>query len=151
PVLVRVIWKDFLRGFTETSNFSLATDPFAENSYIGKYRLENPEIWIPVDVLSSTFLPGAAAWFDRSLNDVYLKGRTVKGFVHLHLSSTLFLTLLFIGLCFWNRRALFSQAIPALTILVTGIGVFAATMICVFFMTRYALPLWVSLLIALSL
>jgi hypothetical protein len=151
PVLVRVIWKDFLRGFTETSNFSLATDPFAENSYVGKYRLDNPEIWIPLDVLSSTFLPGAAAWFDRSLNDVYLKGRTVKGFGRLHLSSTLFLTVLFVGLCFWNRRAMYSRAIPALTILVTGIGVFAATMICVFFMTRYALPLWVSVLIALGL
>jgi hypothetical protein len=35
--------------------------------------------------------------------------------------------------------------------LLTGIGVFAATMICVYFMQRYALPLWVSILVALTL
>ena len=151
PVLVRVIWKDFLRGFTKTGNFSLAIDPFAENSYVGKYRLDNPDIWIPLDVLPSTFLPESVAWLDRSVTDVYLTGRSIKGFRHTHLSSTLFLTFLSLGLCFWNRWGVFSRAIPALTILLTGIGVFAATMICVYFMTRYVLPLWISILIALAL
>jgi hypothetical protein len=151
PVLVRVIWKDFLRGFTETSNFSLAIDPFAENSYVGKYRLDNPDMWIPLDVLSSTFLPESVAWLDRSVTDVYLKGRSIKGFRLTHLSSTLFFTLLSLGLCFWNRWGVYRRAIPALAILLTGIGVFAATMICVYFMTRYALPLWISVLIALAL
>ena len=151
PALMRVIWKDFLRGFTETSNFSLAIDPFAENSNVGKYRADNPNIWIPLNVLSSTFLPESDAWYDRSLSDVYLKGRAVKGFGRLHLSSALFFTLLSLGLCFWSRRGVVTRAIPALTILITGIGVFAATMTCVYFMTRYALPLWVSILIALSL
>ncbi len=141
PVLVRVIWKDFLRGFTETGNFSLAIDPFAENSYVGKYRLDNPGIWIPLNVLPSTFLPESVAWLDRSVTDVYLTGRSIKGFRHTHLSSTLFLTLLSLGLCFWSRWGVFSRAIPALTILLTGIGVFAATMVCVYFMTRYVLPL----------
>jgi len=94
PALMRVIWKDFLRGFTETSNFSLAIDPFAENSNVGKYRADNPNIWIPLNVLSSTFLPESDAWYDRSLSDVYLKGRAVKGFGRLHLSSALFFTLL---------------------------------------------------------
>jgi hypothetical protein len=151
PVLVRVIWKDFLKGFTETGNFSLAIDPFAENSYVGKYRLDDPDIWIPLNVLPSTFLPESVAWLDRSVTDVYLTGRSIKAFRHTHLSSTLFLTLLSLGLCFWNRWGVFSRAIPALTILLTGIGVFAATMICVYFMTRYVLPLWISILIALAL
>jgi hypothetical protein len=151
PVLVRVIWKDFLKGFTETGNFSLAIDPFAENSYVGKYRLDNPDIWIPLNVLPSTFLPESVAWLDRSVTDVYLTGRSIKAFRHTHLSSTLFLTLLSLGLCFWNRWGVFSRAIPALTILLTGIGVFAATMVCVYFMTRYVLPLWISILIALAL
>jgi hypothetical protein len=151
PVLMRVIWEDFLRGFTETSNFSLAIDPFAENSYVGKYRLDHPDIWIPLDVLSSTFLPESVAWLDRSVTDVYLKGRSIKGFRRPHLSSTLFVTLLSLGLCFWNRWGVFRRAIAALTILLTGIGVFAATVICVYFMTRYALPLWISVLIALAL
>ena len=151
PVLVRVIWKDFLKGFTKTDNLSLAIDPFAENSYVGKYRLDNPDIWIPLNVLPSTFLPESVAWLDRSVTDVYLTGRSIKGFRHTHLSSTLFLTFLSLGLCFWNRWGVFSRAIPALTILLTGIGVFAATMICVYFMTRYVLPLWISILIALAL
>ena len=85
------------------------------------------------------------------MTDVYLTGRSIKGFRHTHLSSTLFLTFLSLGLCFWNRWGVFSRAIPALTILLTGIGVFAATMICVYFMTRYVLPLWISILIALAL
>jgi hypothetical protein len=151
PVLVRVIWEDFLRGFTKTSNSSLAIDPFAENSYVGKYRLDSPSIWIPLDVLSSTFLPESVAWLDRSGNDVYLAGRSIIGFGRTHLSSTLLLTLLSLGLCFCYRRCLFTRAIPALTVLLTGIGVFGATMICVYFMTRYVLPLWISILIALAL
>ena len=151
PVLLRVIWKDFLKGFTETSNFSLATDPFAENAATGKYRLDDPDFWSPLNALSSTFLPESAAWLDRAAADVYLKGRSIKGFRRLHLRSTLFGTLLSLGLCFVNRWGVFGQAIPALTILLTGIGIYAATMVCVYFMTRYALPLWVCLLIALSL
>jgi hypothetical protein len=151
PVLVRVIWKDFLKGFTETSNFSLATEPFAENAAVGKYRLEDPDVWIPLNVLSSTFLPESVAWLDRSATDVYLKGRSSKGFGRPHLASILSWTLLALGLCFWNRWGVFGRAIPALTILLTGIGVFAATVIGVYFMARYALPLWVSVLIALSL
>jgi hypothetical protein len=151
PALMRVIWDDFLKGFSQTSNFSLATDPFAENSSVGKYRQDDPGIWIPLDVLPSTFLPECVAWLDRSENDIYLKGRSSKGFKRPHLDSTLFLTLLFLGLCFGNRWGVFGRAIPALTILLTGIGVFATTMVCVYFMTRYALPLWVSVLIALGL
>jgi hypothetical protein len=151
PVLVRVIWKDFLKGFTQTTNFSLATDPFAENAAIGRYRLVDPNPWIPLKVLPSTFLPESAAWLDRSATDVYLKGRSMKGFRRLHLDSILFGTLLSLGWCFVNRWGVFGQAIPALTILLTGIGIFAATMVCVYFMTRYALPVWVSVLIALGL
>jgi hypothetical protein len=151
PILVRVIWNDFLKGFTETSNYSLATDPFAENAATGKYRLDNPDLWSPLNALSSTFLPESTAWVDRSAADVYLKGRTMKGFRRLHLGSTLFWTLLSLGLCFGNRWGVFGQAVPALTILLTGMGIYAATMVCVYFMTRYALPLWITLLIALSL
>jgi hypothetical protein len=151
PVLVRVIWQDFLKGFAKTSNYSLAIDPFLQNSYVGKYRLDNPDIWIPLNVLSSTFLPESVAWLDRSMTDVYLKGKSVLGFRRPPLSATLFLTFLSLGLCFWNRRGVYNRAIPALTILLTGMGVFAATMICVFFIARYALLLWVSVLIALCL
>ena len=151
PILVRVIWNDFLKGFTETSSFSLAIDPFAENAATGKYRLDDPDLWSPLNALSSTFLPESTAWLDRSAADVYLKGRSMKGFRRQHLGSTLFGTLLSLGLCFVNRWGVFGQAIPALTILLTGIAIYAATMVCVYFMTRYALPLWVCLLIALSL
>ena len=151
PVLVQVILRDFLKGFAETSNFALGIAPFAENSYVGKYRQDNPEVWMPLNVLPSTFLPESVAWLDRSMTDLYLKGRSIKGFRPDRLSSALFLTLLFLALCFWNRWGVYCRAIPALAILLTGIGVFAATMICVYFMTRYALPLWVSVLIALSL
>jgi hypothetical protein len=151
PTLLGVIWKDFLKGFTETTNFSLVTEPFAENAAVGKYRLNDPELWSPLNVLSSTFLPESAAWLDRSATDVYLKGRSMKGFRRLPLGSALFCTLLSLGWCFVNRWGVFDKAIPALTILLTGIGIFAATMVSVYFMARYALPLWVSVLIALSL
>jgi hypothetical protein len=151
PALVRVICKDFLRAFTETSNFSMAIDPFAENSYVGKYRLDNPGVWIPLNVLSSTSLPDSVAWLDRSLIDVYFKGRTLPAFQRPHLRLILLLTLLSLGLCFCNHRGVYSRGLPALTILLTGLGVFGATMICVYFMTRYVLPLWLSVLVALCL
>lgn len=151
PVLLRVIWKDCLKGFTETSNASLAEEPFAENSGVGRYRLDNPDLWNPLDELSSTFLPESVAWLDRSGTDAYLKGMTIKGLKHPQLGLILVITLLLIGLCLWNRRGMWNRAIPALLILLTGIGVFAATMICVYFMQRYALPLWVSILVALTL
>jgi hypothetical protein len=146
PALVLAIWKDIQRGLTKTTNVSLAKDPFAENSYVGRYRLNHPEQWIALNALSSSFFPDSVAWFDRSRTDVYL-----NSFRHTHLSSILFVTLLFLGFCFWNRRGVRSRAIPALTILLTGIGVFSGTMICVYFMSRYALPLWVSVLVALCL
>jgi hypothetical protein len=151
PVLVRLIWKDFLKGFTETSNVSFAMEPFAENSYVGSYRLNNPDQWIPLNVLPSTFLPESVAWLDRSGSDPYLKGVSIKGLRRSHLNLMLLVTLLLLGLCFWNRQSVRSRAIPALTILLTGMGVFVATMIFVYFMPRYALPMWVSVLVALSL
>jgi hypothetical protein len=151
PVLVRVVWKDFLKGFTETGNESLAIEPFAENSSVGTYRLSDPGLWRPLNVLSSTFLPETSAWLDRSGVDLYVKGRSIRGLRQPHLSLMLFTTLFLLLLCFWTRRAVCSRAIPALAILLTGTGVFAATMICVYFMPRYVLPLWVSVLIALSL
>jgi hypothetical protein len=151
PVLMRVIWKDFIRGFTKTGNSSLAITPFAENSYVGKYRLNDPDIWTPLDVLPSTFLPESVAWLDRSVSDVYLTGINLMGFRRVHLNLILLLTFLSLGLCFWYRRCLFSRTIPALSILLAGIGVFGATMVCVYFMTRYVLPLWISVLIAFAL
>jgi hypothetical protein len=151
PVLLQVIWKDFLKGFTEASNFSLATDPFVENAATGKYRLDDPELWSPLNALSSTFLPESAAWLDRSAAELYLKGLSIKGFRRQHLGSILFWTLLALGLCFVKRWGVFDQGIPALTILLTGIGIYVTTMVCVYFMTRYALPLWVCVLIALGL
>jgi hypothetical protein len=86
PVLLRVIWKDFLKGFTRTSNFSFAIEPFAENSSVGTYRLTSPDQWIPLDVLPSTVLPESLAWLDRSRIDPYLNGVSIKGFRGPHLN-----------------------------------------------------------------
>ena len=96
PDLVRVIWKDFLKGFTETSNVSFAIEPFTLNSFVGIYRLNGPDQWIPLNVLSSTFLPESVAWLDRSRTDPYLKGMSIKAYRPLQLSSMLFITLLFL-------------------------------------------------------
>jgi hypothetical protein len=151
PVLLRVIWKDFLRGFTEVNNVNLMREPFAKNSGVSCYRLDDPQLWAPLNALPSTFLPESIAWFDRSGTDPHLKGLSMKGLKCPQLIAALSITLLFLGLCFWSRRGVWSRAIPALTILLTGTGTFAATMICVYFMPRYALPLWLSVLIAVCL
>jgi hypothetical protein len=151
PVLLATIWRDFLKGFTTTNNASLAIDPFAENSYIGTYRLQNPKPWAPLDVLSSTFLPESAAWLDRSASDAYLKGTSVGGLKHVKVGWILFLTILALAFCFGKRRGIWSRAIPAASILLIGVAEFAATMVCVYFMTRYVLPMFVSVGIALCL
>ena len=151
PVLIATIWADFLKGFTTTSNASLAIDPFAENSYIGTYRQQEPDQWASLDMLSSTFLPESVAWLDRSAHDAYIKGVNVKTLPHAKLASLLFLTIVLLGLCFWKRRGVYSHAMPAVFVLLTGVAEFAATMVCVFFLTRYALPMFVSMGIALFL
>jgi hypothetical protein len=151
PVLLETIWRDFLKGFTNTNNASLAIDPFAENSYIGTYREQNPKQWTPLDVLSSSFLPASVAWLDRSASDAYLKGINVRGFKHVNIGSILFLTILALAFCFWKRRGVWSRAIPAASILLIGVAEFAATMVCVYFMTRYVLPMFVCIGIALCL
>jgi type IV secretory pathway TrbD component len=151
PILLHTVWRDFLKGFTTTSNASLAIDPFAENSYIGTYRLQNPRQWTPLDVLSSTFLPESVTWLDRSASDAYLKGISVRGFKHVNIGSIFFLTVLALAFCFWKRRGVWSRAIPAASILLIGVAEFAATMVCVYFMTRYVLPMFVCIGIALCL
>ena len=151
PVLLDTIWRDSLKGFTTTSNASLAIDPFAENSYIGTYRLQNPKQWSPLDMLSSTFLPESVGWLDRSAGDMYLKGIPVRGFKHANVGSILFLTILALAFCFWKRCGVWSRAIPAASILLIGVAEFATTMVCVYFMARYVLPMFVSMVVALCL
>lgn len=148
PVLLDTIWRDFLKGFATTSNASLAIDPFAENSYIGTYRLQNPKQWTPLDVLPSTFLPESVAWLDRSASDAYLKGISVRGFRRANIGSILFLTIFALAFCLWKRRCVWSRALPAASILLIGVAEFAATMVCVYFMTRYVLPMFVSIGVA---
>ena len=146
PVLVQSIWKDFLKGFTAVSNASLATDPFEENAYVGTYRQQSPEQWIPLNGLASTFLPESVAWLDRSATDAYL-----RGFGHVNLASILLLTILLLGLSLWKRRGIYSHTLPAITILLVGVGIFGASMVCANFLRRYVLSMFISVCIALCL
>src|SRR5215469_16994851 len=109
--------REVARWTGDTNNFSLARGCFAENSFVGTYRLNNPSLWIPLNVLPSTFLPETLAWLDRSAVDGYF-----ESFKRPRLNTILFLNLICLGFCFWKRRCVFSNGIPALTILLTGIG-----------------------------
>lgn len=139
-----------MRGFTSTDNASLAKEPFAVNSYVGRYRLRHPDQWSTLK-LSSTFLPDSVGWLDRSSSDAYLKNVTIKGMGHINTGLILLLTVLLQVLAFWNRRGICHRLVPAVSILVTGVGMFAVTMVCVFFLQRYALPMFVCICIALCL
>ncbi len=146
PKLIEVIWRDFRQGLVRGNNAGLAAAPFEHNRYVAETRSAEPSLWKPLSILPTTFAPAAIVLQHRASKDVYL------GF-----GNRLRFGLLFgaaaaaaIVLTFWRGAGL-RVGLPVLTILATGLVVFGATMICVYYMDRYTIPLEVSALAALSL
>jgi hypothetical protein len=146
PALIAVIVRDFERGLWGASNASVALAPFVHNRSTGELRMQDPRLWYPLRDLRSTFRAESVAWLDRAKKDKYLSlgDRVNLGWIYMLASS-------FCILCCYRRRAVLRCVLPALTIMITGCVIFGATMVCEYYMSRYALPLQVSGLIGFSL
>jgi hypothetical protein len=146
PRLLGVILRDFCTGLFRASNPSIAAAPFDHNRYAGWVRMKDPVLWAPLDALRSTFFRAAVAWIDRAGKDGYLSSGSKVRIGLLYLVATI----LCVGCCF-RRVAILDNVLPAASIMITGLVIFGATVVCEYYMSRFALPLQASALIGLSL
>ncbi len=146
PKLIEVIWRDFWKGLARGNNSGLAAAPFEHNRFVAETRSADPSLWKPLVILPTTFAPAALVLQQRASKDVYLGFGNHWRFGYLLLAAAVAAIILTI----WRGAGL-RVGLPVLTILVTGFVVFGATMICVYYMERYTIPLEVSALAALSL
>jgi hypothetical protein len=146
PKLVGVIGRDFWDGLWRVTNSSIAVAPFDHNRYAAEARPEQPDLWRPLDNLHSSFLPEAIAWEDRASKDSY-----VSSGKRLQLGWLFVLTVLLCVACCIRQAAVPGTVILSLSVMVAGLVIFGATIVCVGFQSRYALPLQVSGLVGVSL
>jgi hypothetical protein len=146
PNLLRLIERDFWDGFWGLTNSAIAVAPFGHNRYAAEVRPEQPDFWRPLDSLHSSFLPEAIAWEDRADKDSYVSsGKRVQ------LGWFFVLAVLLCVACCSRGAALPDTVILSVSVMVTGVVIFGATIVCVGLMSRYALPLQVSGLVGVSL
>lgn len=146
PKLVGVIERDFWDGLWRATNSSIAVAPFENNRYAAEVRPEQPDLWRPLDSLRSSFLPEAIAWGDCAAKDGY-----VSSGKRLQLGWPFIVAVLLCIACYFRHAAVPDPVILSLSVMATGLVIFAATVVCVGFLSRYALPLQLSGLIGVSL
>ena len=133
PVLVRVIWRDFVKGLIRADNSQVAMSPFVAN-------------WA---VYESKALPGvdpvqATLTIDTAGRDPYVNfGRTWP------LGDLILLDILLGVIACVIGRELPRTVLIGWSALATGIVVFLANNVCVYYLERYTLPMLVTALIAL--
>jgi hypothetical protein len=144
PVLLRAILQDFIAGFASASNEKIAYAAFDANKSGAQVKVERPDVWKAVVNWPALELPYATYLADRARLDPYI---SLQGSITLG-----FLAVLTIGICLcasFRSRRLTETATIALCILFFGALVYGANTVCVYYMDRYALPLFVSIAIAL--
>jgi hypothetical protein len=146
PKLLGVIGHDFRDGLWRVTNSSIAVAPFDHNRYAAEVRPEQPDLWRPLDNLHSSFLPEAIAWEDRASKDSY-----VSSGKRLQLGWLFVLAVLLCVACCCRGAGVPDTVILSLSVMVAGVVIFGATIVCEGLMSRYALPLQVSGLVGVSL
>lgn len=145
PKLLEVIRKDVKKGFTSASNRNLAVSAFGGNFFAAIYAAKDPGAWESLAALKSARFPAAAVWLDVALGDPYL------GFTR-RVSVAWLIAILLVS---WlaalaGRKARFEEILPWCGMACAGAIVFIATCICVYYMDRYALPLFTTVWLALA-
>ena len=144
PMLLRVTLNDFAAGFTIASNSRIAYSAFDANRAAAEDRVRRPEVWKSLAEMPSLTIPYAVALADRARQDPY---SNLADSIPIGVFSIL-VTGLTAAACVVRKR-LPEMAIVAASILLTGILVFGANAVCVYYMDRYALPLLISIVVAL--
>ena len=136
PVLVRVIWRDFVKGLIRADNSQVAMSPFVATWPI--HESKSPAALPGVDLVQATLTIDAAS------RDPYVNfGRTWP------LGDLILLDILLGVIACVIGRELPRTVLIGWSALATGVVVFAANSVCVYYMERYTLPMLVTALIAL--
>jgi hypothetical protein len=75
PLLIKVIWQDFLKGSIFADNATIARSPFYANAYPALDRIRHPEFWASLkglEALTSVNNLQATRVLDRSILDPYV-------------------------------------------------------------------------------
>jgi hypothetical protein len=147
PLLIEVIWQDFVKGSISIDNATIALAPFYANAYPALDRVRHPDLWAGLtglEALTSVNLLRATLVLDRSTNDSY-----VLLWKNLPLGVLIALSFLIgVAACILHKK-IPEQVIVGLLALGTGVTLFAVNCVCVYYMPRYSLPVLVTAVFAL--
>jgi hypothetical protein len=144
PALIAVIWHDFVKGFVRADNSQISMAPFRENVFCALDKIKRPEAWAEMAALPGVDLVQATVTVDAASRDSYInfeRGRP--------LGVLILFDLLLGGIACGLARKIPRTVLIGWSALATGIVVFAANCVCVYYMERYTLPMLVTAIIAL--
>ena len=143
PALIAVIWRDFVKGAISADNSQIAMSPFRANVFCALDNIKRPEAWAPLAALPGTDLARATVTVDAASRDPYVNlGR------NLPLCCLILLAIVLSGISSIIHRHIPRTVLIGCSALATGVAVFAATSVCVYYMERYTLPMLATALIA---
>ncbi len=139
PLLIKVIWQDFVDGSIFVDNAKIALSPFYANAYPALDRIRHPDVWAGLKGLEALTSVGqfeATRVLDRSKLDPY-----VLLWHNIPLG-----TIIILGFLLGSASCILDEKIPT-TVGVgffavgAGVVIFAVNCVCVYYMPRYTLPL----------
>jgi hypothetical protein len=144
PALIAVIWHDFVKGLLRADNSQVAMSPFRANVFCALDKIKRPAAWAGLEALPGVDLVQATVTVDAASRDPYVNfGRTRP------LGLLILLAILLGGIACVIGRKIPRTVLIGWSALVTGMLVFAANNVCVYYMERYTMPILVTALIAL--
>jgi hypothetical protein len=146
PILIKVIWDDFVKGIF-ANNATIARPPFYANAYPAKDRIRHPDSWANLkglEALSSVNYPEATLVLDRSILDPY-----VLLWNRIPLGTIIILSFLLGGTTWILDKKISPTVVVGLFAIFAGVAIFAANCVCVYYMSRYSLPILTTTVFAL--
>jgi hypothetical protein len=147
PLLINVIWQDFVKGSFSVDNAEIALSPFYANAYPALDKIRSSDMWtakMGLEALPSIDAAQATLALNRAKHDRYiLLWRNVP------LGAFMILSIFLAGQTCVLDKKLPTSILVGLSAFVTGIAIVAANCVCVYYMPRYTLPLLTTTLFAL--
>jgi hypothetical protein len=146
PLLIKVIWQDFLKGIF-VDNAKIAHSPFYANAYPALDRIRRPDVWANLkglEALSSVNNFKATRVLDRSNLDPY-----VLLWHNIPLGVIIILSFILGAATCIPDKKIPTTVVVGLFAIGAGVVVFAANCVCVYYMPRYSLPLLTTSVFAL--
>ena len=146
PLLIEVIWQDFVKGIF-ANNATIARPPFYANAYPAKDRIRHPDFWASLkglEALTSVNNFEATRVLNRSILDPY-----VLLWNRIPLGAILILSFLLGGATCIRDKEIPPTVVVGLFAVATGAAIFAANCVCIYYMSRYSLPILTTTVFAL--